>query len=69
MDQSTLEAHQDLAVQDPSPTTAKLTRLTAAEQSVYATLQDSGLRLEQERIPWPQALAAIPFSASSPPRA
>ncbi|MDR2566761.1 MAG: DUF2220 family protein [Bifidobacteriaceae bacterium] len=59
MDQATLEANLDLAVPEPKPTTARLTRLTPDEQAVYQALQSSGQRLEQERVPWETALVAV----------
>ncbi|MDR1392886.1 MAG: DUF2220 family protein [Bifidobacteriaceae bacterium] len=56
MDQPTLSDHADLAVPDPNPVTAKLPHLTDAEQAAYLELQSSGRRLEQERVPWDEAL-------------
>ncbi len=56
MDAETLTAHRDRWVTEPSPTAARLERLTAAEQEVYADLvadrYAERVRLEQERIDW-----------------
>ncbi|HRA26537.1 Wadjet anti-phage system protein JetD domain-containing protein [Ornithinibacter sp.] len=60
MDEATLLAHRDLWVPDPHPTRAALDGLTGEERAALARLRTEGdVRLEQERIPWRQALAAI----------
>ncbi len=59
MDTATLEVWRELAVPEPSPTTADPTHLTADESDTLAALRAGNLRLEQERIPWPYALAAL----------
>lgn len=56
MDRATLLAHRDRWVTEPSPTTARLERLTPDEQALYQDLVtdrlDERVRLEQERIDW-----------------
>ena len=60
MDVATLEAHRDLWVPEPAPTHADLASLTADEGAALAALRAAGdVRLEQERIPWDDALAAL----------
>ncbi len=54
MDRATLLAHQTQWVTEPSPTTADLSLLTAAEQELYHALATGqfgpAIRLEQERV-------------------
>lgn len=56
MDRRTLLAHRDRWVTEPSPTSARLDRLTAEEQALYQDLVTDQLgervRLEQERVSW-----------------
>jgi hypothetical protein len=56
MDRRTLLAHRDRWVAEPSPTSARLDRLTSEEQALYQDLVTDRLgervRLEQERIAW-----------------
>ena len=56
MDEQTLLQHRERWVAEPSPTTADLTRLTAAERGVYEDLvtdrYGDRVRLEQERVDW-----------------
>lgn len=56
MDETTLEEHLALAVTEPTPTRAALTRLTVEENEVYRGLLahrwGDRLRLEQERLSW-----------------
>lgn len=60
MDEATLLGHRDLWVPDPKPTRGELPSLTAAEARARHLLHDEGdVRLEQERIPWERALAAL----------
>ncbi len=64
MDEATLLAHRALWVQEPTPhPEADLPRLTSAERALFAQLRANawgqGVRLEQERIPWPEALHAL----------
>lgn len=60
MDSATLLAHRDLWVVEEKPNRGRFTRLTEAEQETLAYLRENGdLRLEQERIAWQYALAAI----------
>ncbi len=60
MDEQTLLDHRDLWVTEPKPTRAVLDRLTPGENAALARLRAEGdVRLEQERIPWSVALAAL----------
>lgn len=64
MDESTLHAHRDLWGEEPKQHgAAELPGLTPAEQAVYAGLKQQrwgyNVRLEQERIAWDRAMAAI----------
>jgi hypothetical protein len=64
MDAATLERYADLAVQEPSQHgEAELAELTPAERDVFDGLRSGRwgvrVRLEQERIPWPDALLAL----------
>ena len=56
MDRETLLAHRDRWGTEPAPTTARLGRLTGAEQALYRDLVGDRLgdrlRLEQERVDW-----------------
>lgn len=66
MDEGTLLAHRDLWVNDPTPATGSLPTLTSDEQGARDRLIREGhVRLEQERIPWDEALAALRRSASA----
>lgn len=67
MDTSTLVAYRDLWVREPVPFTGELGLLSGAELSTLAELRrHGGVRLEQERIPWDVALAALRAAASTP---
>jgi hypothetical protein len=59
MDARTLSDHLDLAGDEPSPTRAAFTRLTADEDAVLAAVRNGDRRLEQERIEWGYALARL----------
>jgi hypothetical protein len=61
MDTPTLEAHRDLWVHEDKPNrSTALSRLTAEEQRTLKYLRDHGdPRLEQERIAWSHAMAAL----------
>lgn len=60
MDAATLEAHRDLCVVEPRPARGAYAALTPSEHETLALLRDGGdLRLEQERVPWETALAAL----------
>ncbi|MGV8882359.1 MAG: Wadjet anti-phage system protein JetD domain-containing protein [Rhodoglobus sp.] len=60
MDTATLEAHRDLAVIEPIRATGSYSTLTSEETAALAHLREWGnLRLEQERIPWDYAIAAV----------
>lgn len=56
MDEATLLANRNLWAVEPSPSTQLMPLLTEAERLVVAALQagahGTGVRLEQERIPW-----------------
>lgn len=72
MDQSTLLTHRDLWVKDPNSgggrALAPLDRLTAEEAAVDSLLAEfGGVRLEQERIAWPEALEALGLGEGIPP--
>jgi hypothetical protein len=62
MDEATLLAHRAQWVTEPDPTSAALTHLTAAEQSLYQSLLNGKfgerLRLEQEFISFASVVAA-----------
>ena len=60
MDTATVTAFQHLAVPDPGDGSAMLAHLTTEEQRAYRQLFTAGrLRIEQERIPFAHASAAI----------
>ncbi|KAB1659684.1 hypothetical protein F8O01_05355 [Pseudoclavibacter chungangensis] len=60
MDTETLLAHRDLWVAEDSPSIAALPLLTGEEEATLRRLGSEGnVRLEQERIPWPYALARL----------
>ena len=67
MDEQTLLQHRERWVAEPSPTTADLTRLTAAERGVYEDLvtdrYGDRVRLEQERVDWAWASDRWPVEA------
>lgn len=56
MDRNTLAAWRDLTVPEPAPSSQIPTRLTSLEAEVFTQLREEGLRLEQERIPWPYVM-------------
>ena len=63
MDEETLLGHQDLWVSEPKPATGTYPTLTASESKALARIRSEGnVRLEQERIPWAVALAALSTS-------
>lgn len=66
MDRETLFRHRDRWVTEPTPTHARLSRLTVAEQDLYEDLVSDRLgervRLEQERIDWSWALSHLPHN-------
>lgn len=60
MDAETLHAHRELWVAEPKPARGSYPTLDAEESAAFDALRDAGdVRLEQERIPWEYALAAI----------
>lgn len=63
MDEETLLAHRDAWGQEPSPSRAALTRLTADESALYEALGNgkygSAIRLEQELIGWDWAMERL----------
>lgn len=64
MDEATLLAHRALWVEEPAQhPEADLAELTAAERQLFAILRTDQwgprVRLEQERLAWPEALAAL----------
>lgn len=66
MDEETLLDHRDLWVRETTPNRGTFPGLTTAEQRALARIRDeSGVRLEQERIPWETALAALQRVAES----
>jgi hypothetical protein len=66
MDRQTLGAHRDRWVRDPSPTSARLSRLDRDEAGLYADLVTDNLgeavRLEQERVDWSWASGRLPYA-------
>nr|NLD40088.1 hypothetical protein [Actinomycetales bacterium] len=68
MDEATLLAHRDLWVQEGTPNRGVFPGLTDAERRTLERLRDEGdARLEQERIPWEVALAALERAAHTSP--
>lgn len=65
MDRQTLLQHRGRWGSDPTPTSARLTRLDAAESALYEDLVTDRLgesvRLEQERIDWAWARERLPY--------
>ena len=60
MDEATIDAHTDLIGHEASPHRGALTRLTSSESSALRRLVTGGdLRLEQERVDWTFAIAAL----------
>ena len=64
MDRDTLLAHRDRWVREPTPTAARLDRLTDEEAALYAELVEDrhgeNVRLEQERVDWGWVLGRVP---------
>lgn len=65
MDSETLLAHRDRWGTEPKPTSARLDRLTSAEERLYSDLVGDrygpSVRLEQERLDWAWATDHLPF--------
>ncbi|MGK0720743.1 Wadjet anti-phage system protein JetD domain-containing protein [Leucobacter sp. W1478] len=60
MDEATLLTLRDLWVAEPKPTRGEFSTLRPAESRTLERLRNEGdVRLEQERIPWEVALAAL----------
>lgn len=67
MDEATLLQHRDLWVTERTPARGDLKTLTASEADALRCLRAEGdVRLEQERIPWTTALAALRRAAERP---
>ncbi|WP_417555024.1 Wadjet anti-phage system protein JetD domain-containing protein [Microbacterium sp.] len=66
MDERTLLAHRELWVPDPQGVVVRsLPTLTDAEQAALGRIgAEGGVRLEQERLPWPMVLEALRVAAS-----
>lgn len=68
MDTTTLTDHLDLCVPDPRPRRTFAGHLHPAELDTIAALREAGdVRLEQERIPWEAATAALRLALAGPP--
>lgn len=66
MDLATLDGHRHLWVPEPKPATGDFAHLHPAERETMAGLAERGnVRLEQERIPWDVALAALRSACAS----
>lgn len=60
MDVAAVERYRDLAGAEPRTAPGDLSALTDAESAAFALLQSlGGLRIEQERIPWADALEML----------
>ncbi|KDE14457.1 DUF3322 domain-containing protein [Rhodococcus aetherivorans] len=59
MDRGTVERWRDLAVPEASPAPHTPAHLTGPERDALAVVRAEGLRLEQERIPWPYVVAHL----------
>ncbi|NGP08071.1 hypothetical protein G6038_21850 [Rhodococcus sp. 14C212] len=59
MDRGTVERWRDLAVPETSPAPQTPAHLTGPERDALAAVRAGGLRLEQERIPWPYVVAHL----------
>lgn len=71
MDEGTLLAHRDLWVPEPKPHPGRFAALTGIETRALERIRAEGnARLEQERIPWETALAAVDavLSCRTPPQ-
>jgi hypothetical protein len=72
MDRETLLAHQDRWVSEERPASSSLTRLTRAEQDLFADLVTDALgeriRLEQERVDWRWAETRLAAAVEGHPR-
>lgn len=67
MDEATLLQHRDLWGAESTPARGALETLTASEAEALSRLRAEGdVRLEQERIPWTTALAALRRAAEGP---
>lgn len=65
MDRATLLQHRERWVREPSPTAARLERLTSSEAELFSELVSDALgeavRLEQERIDWAWVQERLPY--------
>ena len=68
MDRETLLAHRERWGREPTPTAARLERLTGDEGALYSDLVGdrlaTGLRLEQERIDWAWVGDHLPYGVA-----
>lgn len=68
MDIETAQSHAELAIQEPSPSNSACTLLTPGEQAALGYLRDHSvggcLRIEQERIKFDYAVAALESALS-----
>lgn len=65
MDEDNLMAHRDLWVTESKPSQGSFETLTPAEDAALDRLRTEGdVRLEQERIPWSDALERLASAAS-----
>ncbi|MFT4293827.1 MAG: DUF3322 domain-containing protein [Micropruina sp.] len=65
MSAEVLQRFNHLAVADPTPRRGPIGHLTAGEARALEVLRDGDVRLEQERIPWPFAVATITQALNS----
>jgi hypothetical protein len=70
MDKETLLAHKKLwSLEHAQSTETALDRLTSAEQELFSALKaniwGSGVRLEQERLPWAAAMEELLLAVGS----
>lgn len=60
MDVETLECWRDLTVPEPDPARHVPERLSDGERAAFDLVRAGGVRLEQERIPWPYVVERLP---------
>lgn len=59
MDPATFTRFRQLCMPEPAPATEDTSTLTDNEYTALRAIRTSGLRLEQERIPWPYVLQQL----------